>query len=70
MCIGARFNGAKMTYADLTHADVSAAEFKGARLFRTRLHGVKDAATRWDGKGLAVGDDADLAEAERFEAKR
>jgi hypothetical protein len=36
----------------------------GATLFRTRLHRVKDEGTIWGNRAVALGDEADLAEAE------
>ena len=66
-CQGARFDDARMTYADLSHADVSLASFVGANLFRARFHGARDDdATFGPGRAVALGDDAPLADAERW----
>jgi uncharacterized protein YjbI with pentapeptide repeats len=69
-CQGAKFSGSVLTYADFSHADVSMADFTGAQLFRARLHGTNQENTRWGAaRAVALGDEADLAEAEAFQPK-
>jgi len=66
-CEAARFDGADLTYADFSNADVSAAVFTGATMFRTILHRVKEQGTVWGNRLVALGDDPDLAAAERWQ---
>ena len=60
-------SSADLTYADFSHADVSGASFPGATLFRARFHRVDERGAIWSDRSLALGDDEDLAEAERWQ---
>ena len=69
-CVGARFERANLREADLSNADLTRTNWVGADLFRARLHGVEDEDAAFDaGRALALGDDADLLEAQRWTPK-
>jgi uncharacterized protein YjbI with pentapeptide repeats len=65
-CAGARFAEADLTYADFSHADVSTASFAGATLLRAKFHRTCDRGAIFTSRIAALGDDEDLAEAERW----
>ncbi|HVK68901.1 MAG TPA: pentapeptide repeat-containing protein, partial [Polyangium sp.] len=67
---GASFKNCDLTYADFSHASIEGADFSGAKMYRTKLHRVKDGGARYPlGRAGALGDDADLAEAEVWRDK-
>ena len=62
-----RFLDARLKYADFSHADVSRGDFTGAALHRARFHRPTDEDTVWGDRTAALGDDPDLAAAERWQ---
>ena len=65
-CARARFARADLTYSDFSHADVTEADFSGATLFRTRFHSARSNGAIFAGTAGALGDDPELAAAERW----
>jgi uncharacterized protein YjbI with pentapeptide repeats len=68
-CLGARFVDASLSYADFSYADLRNADFTGARLLRARFHAVQDDGAQFTSRAAALGDDEELAKAERFQSK-
>ena len=68
-CLRTKFTGAELTYADFSHADLTEADLSSAKLFRAVLHRALEEKAVFSNRAAALGDDADLAEAEDWPAK-
>jgi uncharacterized protein YjbI with pentapeptide repeats len=67
----ANFGDAMLVYALFDHADLELANFTGADLRQTKLHAVRDTATKFDSNvKKAIRTDVDRLEAEAWKPKR
>jgi uncharacterized protein YjbI with pentapeptide repeats len=67
MCAGALFARCELTYADFSHADLTRADMAGASMFRAKLHSAKLDGARITDRVRTLGDEPELAEAERWQ---